>query len=336
MKNWLHSTKNELETASFLTSYGMMDATDILFDKRERDSLFIKKIMCAIFVIATFILAGCGGAPAAQKNDGAFHIVTSFYPIYIDVINLTDGIDGVTVTNMTKPQTGCLHDYQLTTEDMKTLEQADAFVVNGAGMESFLDKVIKMQDGLTVIDASRDIPLLTEDGEANPHVWLSITKNIEQVKNIRDQLKAADPKHADAYEKNAAAYLEKLEALKKEMHAELDGVPHKDIVTFHEAFPYFAEEFHLHILGVIEREPGADPTPAELEETIAQVRALPVKVLFTEPQYSPSAAETIARETGAKIYELDPVVTGEATLAAKDEYINVMRKNMETLKKALQ
>ena len=209
-------------------------------------------------------------------------------------------------------------------------------VVNGAGMESFLDKVIKMQEGMTVIDASRGIELMEEDGEANPHVWLSITKDIEQVKNIRDQLKEADPAHADQYEANAETYLAKLEALKTEMHATLDDVPHKDIVTFHEAFPYFAEEFGLHILGVIEREPGADPTPAELETTIEQVKALPVKVLFAEPQYSPAAAETIARETGAKLYSLDPVVTGEATPDAKDAYLEAMRKNMETLKEALQ
>ena len=296
-------------------------------------------VLGAAILAACLLLAGCGGTPAAQTQkagDGTFHIVTSFYPMYIDVINLTDGVEGVTVTNMTKPQTGCLHDYQLTTEDMKTLEKADAFVVNGAGMESFLDKVIKMQEGMTVIDASRGIDLMEEDGEANPHVWLSITKDIEQVKNIRDQLKEADPAHADQYEANAAAYLAKLEALKTEMHATLDDVPHKDIVTFHEAFPYFAEEFGLHILGVIEREPGADPTPAELETTIEQVKALPVKVLFAEPQYSPAAAETIARETGAKLYSLDPVVTGEATPDAKDAYLEAMRKNMETLKEALQ
>ena len=296
-------------------------------------------VLGAALLAACLLLAGCGGAPAAQTQkagDGTFHIVTSFYPMYIDVINLTDGVEGVTVTNMTKPQTGCLHDYQLTTEDMKTLEKADAFVVNGAGMESFLDKVIKMQEGMTVIDASRGIDLMEEDGEANPHVWLSITKDIEQVKNIRDQLKEADPAHADQYEANAETYLAKLEALKTEMHATLDDVPHKDIVTFHEAFPYFAEEFCLHILGVIEREPGADPTPAELETTIEQVKALPVKVLFAEPQYSPAAAETIARETGAKLYSLDPVVTGEATPDAKDAYLDAMRKNMETLKEALQ
>jgi len=296
-------------------------------------------VLGAALLAVCLLLTGCGGAPAAQTQkagDGTFHIVTSFYPMYIDVINLTDGVEGVTVTNMTKPQTGCLHDYQLTTEDMKTLEKADAFVVNGAGMESFLDKVIKMQEGMTVIDASRGIDLMEEDGEANPHVWLSITKDIEQVKNIRDQLKAADPAHADQYEANAETYLAKLEALKTEMHATLDDVPHKDIVTFHEAFPYFAEEFGLHILGVIEREPGADPTPAELETTIEQVKELPVKVLFAEPQYSPAAAETIARETGAKLYSLDPVVTGEATPDAKDAYLDAMRKNMETLKEALQ
>ncbi len=296
-------------------------------------------VLGAAILAACLLFAGCGGAPAAQtqkEGDGTFHIVTSFYPMYIDVINLTDGVEGVTVTNMTKPQTGCLHDYQLTTEDMKTLEKADAFVVNGAGMESFLDKVIKMQEGMTVIDASRGIELMEEDGEANPHVWLSITKDIEQVKNIRDQLKEADPAHADQYEANAETYLAKLEVLKAEMHAALDDVPHKDIVTFHEAFPYFAEEFGLHILGVIEREPGADPTPAELETTIEQVKALPVKVLFAEPQYSPAAAETIARETGAKLYSLDPVVTGEATPDAKDAYLDAMRKNMETLKEALQ
>ncbi|WP_399553471.1 metal ABC transporter substrate-binding protein [uncultured Selenomonas sp.] len=283
------------------------------------------------------LLTGCGSTnTAGGGKDGSFHIVTSFYPMYVATINITQGVDGVTVTNMTKPQTGCLHDYQLMTEDMKTLEKADAFVINGAGMESFLDKVIEQQKNLKIIDASKGIELLKDDDEENPHVWLSVTDAILQVKNIAEQLKAADPKHADAYEKNAAAYIKKLEALKAEMHAELDTVPNKDIVTFHEAFPYFAKEFGLNIISVVEREPGTEPTPAELQATIEQVKKLPVKVLFTEPQYSPSAAETIARETGAKIYTLDPVVTGEANDQALNAYIDTMKKNMETLKTALQ
>ena len=296
-----------------------------------------KNMLFCLLASLCLLLTGCGGTnTAGGGKDGSFHIVTSFYPMYVATINITQGVDGVTVTNMTKPQTGCLHDYQLMTEDMKTLEKADAFVINGAGMESFLDKVVEQQKNLKIIDASKGIELLKDDDEENPHVWLSVTDAILQVKNIAEQLKAADPKHADAYEKNAAAYIKKLEALKAEMHAELDTVPNKDIVTFHEAFPYFAKEFGLNIISVVEREPGTEPTPAELQATIEQVKKLPVKVLFTEPQYSPSAAETIARETGAKIYTLDPVVTGEANEQAINAYIDTMKKNMETLKTALQ
>ena len=296
------------------------------------------KILSLLLLVLSVALVGCGGADkgAEKKSAEPFRIVTSFYPMYVATINITDGVDGVEVYNMTKPQTGCLHDYQLMTEDMKTLEKADAFVINGAGMEDFMDKVTEQQKKLKIIDASRGIELIHDDEGDNPHVWLSVTDEIAQVRNIADQLKEADPAHADKYEKNAAAYIEKLTALKNEMHAALDNVPHKDIVTFHEAFPYFAKEFNLNIIGVVEREPGTEPTPTELQETIEQVNALPTKVLFTEPQYSPAAAETIARETGAKIYTLDPVVTGEATHAAKDAYIDTMKKNMKVLQEALQ
>ncbi len=302
-----------------------------------------RNLFC-LLVIFCLMLTGCAGITPAtsgssQKNTAqkdSFHVVTSFYPMYVATINITHGIDGVSVTNMTKPQTGCLHDYQLTTQDMKTLESADAFVVNGAGMESFLDKVIQKQKNLKIIDASKNIELLSENGEQNPHVWLSVTAAIQQVKNITEQLKAADPQHADAYQANSDIYVTKLEALKKEMHAALDQVPNKDIVTFHEAFPYFAKEFGLNIISVIEREPGTEPTPTELENTIRQVNALPVKILFTEPQYSPSSAQTIARETGASIYALDPIVTGKADESALNAYIDIMHQNMDTLRKALQ
>lgn len=299
----------------------------------------MKRIMSLVLCLLLVVLvAGCGSTKQGGSDKKAFRIVTSFYPMYIDVINITKDVDGVEVVNMTKPQTGCLHDYQLTTEDMKTLEKANAFVVNGAGMESFLDKVVKQQKNLKIIDASKsdEINLLKDGDEENPHVWLSVTYSIEQVKAITSQLCEADPAHADAYRKNALDYVTKLDKLRTQMHEELDNLPHKDIVTFHEAFPYLAKEFKLNVVSVIEREPGTEPTPQELEETIRQVNALPVKVLFTEPQYSPSAAKTIAAETGAKIYQLDPVVTGEANEQAMDAYIDAMKKNMEVLKEALQ
>lgn len=294
-----------------------------------------KLISLLLLVIMCFMALGCDSKQAEKKD---FTIVTSFYPMYIDVINITKDVEGVKVINMTKPQTGCLHDYQLTTEDMKTLEQADVFVANGAGMESFLDKATKQNKNMKVVEASnyKDINFIKDGDEDNPHVWMSVTYSIAQVKAITAALCEADPAHKDAYRKNALDYCMKLEKLKKEMHEELDDLPHRDIVTFHEAFPYLAKEFKLNIVSVIEREPGTEPTPQELETTIAKVNTLPVKVLFTEPQYSPAAAETIAKETGAKIYQLDPVVTGEANLEAMDAYINAMKKNMNILKEALQ
>lgn len=295
-----------------------------------------KTILAALLAVLMLVLAGCGGTKE-KADDGKLTVVTSFYPMYVMALNVTDGVEGVEVVNMTKPQTGCLHDYQLTTADMETLSRADVFIVNGAGMESFLEKAASQNEKLKIVEASASdkIELLKDGEEENPHVWLSVTYAIEEVKAISSALCDADPEHAKAYRDNAMAYVEKLMKLRDEMHAELDGLPKKDIITFHEAFPYLAKEFKLNIVSVVEREPGSDPSPKELADLIAQVREKDGVPLFTEPQYSPAAAETIARETGAKLYELDPCVTGEATPEAKDAYLTAMRKNMETLKDAL-
>ena len=293
----------------------------------------MKKIFLLTILILSFVISGCG-----NSDDDKLHIVTSFYPMYIDAINIVGEVEGVEVTNLTPPQTGCLHDYQLTTDDIKKLERADIFIVNGLGMESFLDKVVEEHSDLKFIDASQseDIFVLKDGEEINPHIWMSVTYAMQQVRVISSQLCELDPEHAEIYKQNTLEYLNKLSVLRDEMHLALDNLPNKDIVTFHEAFPYFAAQFKLNIAGVIEREPGTEPTPQELAETIQLVNNLPVKVLFTEPQYSPKAAETIARETGAKIFTLDPVTTGEAIPENKNAYLDAMRKNMQTLVEALQ
>ena len=292
-----------------------------------------------VLAISTMIFTGCGhdnkqNNTATNKN---FIIVTSFYPMYISTINITRDVPGVEVINMAKPQTGCLHDYQLVPEDVQKLEKASAFVVNGAGMEAFLDKAVKQQPKLKIVDASKDILLLkNESGEENPHVWVSVSNAIIQVKNITEQLAALDPANAEKYKSNAKIYTKKLEALREDMHSNLDNVKTKDIITFHEAFPYFAKEFNLNIIDVIEREPGTEPSPKELEETIGKVKQLNVKALFAEPQYPAKAAEVIAKETGAKVFTLNPAVTGEAKSDAYDDYIIIMKKNLDVLKEALQ
>ena len=302
----------------------------------------IIRLLTAAFLIS-FLITGCGraaGRTAESTTPGGksagLNIVTSFYPVYIATINVTRDVPGVTVKNMTKPQTGCLHDYSLKPEDLKILEKADVFVINGAGMEAFLDDVIRQQKNLKIVEASRDIQLLKdENGVENAHVWVSVTNAITYVHNIAAQLSAIDAANGDKYAANAAAYIHKLEALKDEMHSALDSLGNRDIITFHEAFPYFAQEFNLNIAAVVEREPDSEPTPKELGGIIDIVKQTGVKALFAEPQYPSKVADTIARETGAKVYMLDPVVTGEAGPDSYDAYINVMEQNKKVLQEAL-
>jgi len=140
------------------------------------------------------------------------------------------------------------------------------------------------------------------------------------------------PQRADEFLANTEAYVKELEAARAKMHAELDGLPSRDIVTFHEAFPYFAQEFDLYIAAVVEREPGSEPSARELADTIDTINRLHVKALFAEPQYPAVAAETIARETGSKVYILDPAVTGPME---KGAYLKIMDENLSVLKEAL-
>ncbi len=304
-----------------------------------RSNLFrVKSYLCIIVLVSLVLTGGCSSAPSqpAVNNsvDDQLTIITSFYPMYIMALNITAGVPGVELTNLTGPQTGCLHDYQLSPNDVKTLQKADIFIVNGAGMESFLDKVVKQQADLKIVTASKDIALIKGPGETgdNPHVWVSIAAAIQEVNNITDQLAELDPQHAQQYRQNSAAYTTKLDKLRQEMHRQLDGLPNRNIVSFHEAFPYFAQEFKLNIVAVVEREPGSEPSAAELAKTIEIVRKSQVKSLFAEPQYSAGAAQTIARDTGAKVYTLDPGVTGPNTA---DAYLDIMRKNLNTLSEAL-
>lgn len=299
-------------------------------DSRTR---IISLVLITCFLVG--IITGCSSTEKKEDEDNTFTVVTSFYPMYVFTKNIIGDIPGVELINMTEPQTGCLHDYQLIPADLKTLEKADAFVINGAGMEAFMDKVIKQQPDLDIIEAAKGMELLKdENGEDNPHVWVAISGAITEVKNIAEGLAAADSKNAAAYKDNADKYIKLLEAQREKMHQQLDNIPNKDIVTFHEAFPYFAKEFGLNIVAVVEREPGTEPSAGELAELIDNIKQTNVKALFAEPQYSKKAAESIAKETGAKVYMLDPVVTGEKTAPA-DSYINAMEQNLQVLVEAL-
>lgn len=294
-----------------------------------------ERAMCKCkFAIKLLVLVVLGFAQASYGSDGKpLKVLASFYPMYVMALNIVGDTPGVSVECMVAPITGCLHDYQLTPANLKTLAGADVFIANGAGMETFLEKAARQVPHLKIIEASKGIKLAFAD---NPHVWVSLGGAIEETKAIANGLAAADPGHAAVYAENAARYVARLEALRREMHAALDGLKHREIITFHEAFPYFASEFHLKIVGVVEREPGSEPNAGELAHTISLVRQSKVKALFAEPQYPAKSAEIIQRETGIPVSILDPAVTGPRDPAkARDSYIKAMENNKQVLIKSL-
>ena len=270
--------------------------------------------------------------PAHLWANQSLRVVTSFYPVYVAVLNVTAGIPGVEVSNLASPHVGCLHDYQLTAGDVRRLADADPLLVNGAGMEPFLGKVAQQSPGVRVVGVSEGIALLDD----NPHVWVSLEGARRQTENIAAALAAAAPDRADAFRANASAYNASLSALEEKMRAALAPYAGTPIVTFHEAFPYFARDFDLDLAGEIEREPGAEPSARELADTVKLVRERKVKALFAEPQFPDKSAQVVARETSVRVYSLDPVVTGPSDPEeARGAYLRAMEKNLEVLQEAL-
>ena len=209
-------------------------------------------IVCTLAVMAYEHTAGMKGAAGGASNasgntkntdeaDDILTVVTSFYPMYIAALNIVDGVEGVRLENLSEQQTGCLHDFQLTPEDMKLLSTADVFVINGGGIESFMSDVAKAYPKLDVVEACEDVALLSEDdadsdydhdheadtesdsdhdhdheadaesdsahdqGDENAHAWMSVPRYRTMVQTIASRLAEKDAKHADEYYANAKA-----------------------------------------------------------------------------------------------------------------------------------
>ncbi len=305
----------------------------------------MKKLLT--LVVTLMLLAPC----AARAET----VVTSFFPIYLFALNLCEGIDGLDVYSLTEPNTGCLHDYQLTTADMKMLSRADVFLLNGAGMESYLDFVFDAFPDLVMVDASEGVTLLCSEehehdgheaheheghdghdhGESNAHIWLDPANARQMVRNLACGLAARCPAYAAQLMNNCERYEARLEALDSELRAGLAGLKRRDIITFHEAFPYFANAYGLHVAAVMTYEPEDTLSPRTLIRLIREVEELGRPPLFIEPQYENIAARTVARESGASIWTLDPVVTSPGGDVPLDWYETCMRSNMRVLQEAL-
>ncbi|MBR4287613.1 MAG: zinc ABC transporter substrate-binding protein [Clostridia bacterium] len=300
----------------------------------------MKKFIAMIIALSLLFTAGCG-AVVTDNTDSV--IAVSFYPIYIFTLNLTNGIDGLTVTCMAEQSTGCLHDYTLTARDAKLLNDADVFVINGAGLETFLDDVSETTEDLAIVDSSEGIELLCShhhegeehtghNHESNSHIWLSVENAKKQVLNIKNGLVEKYPQYEKQINQNYEEYIVRLNGLSDELKGTYQAAQGQKIITFHAAYEYMAAESGLEIVECIESDEGGEPSAKKIAHLCDVIPGQGIKALFVEPDYNGSAAEIMAAETGVKIYVLNPVTKGEVTLGA---YEDIMRENIQTILKAV-
>lgn len=262
-----------------------------------------------------------------EKEDGQYTVVTSFYPMYIAALNVVGENDHIRLENLSEPQTGCLHDYQLTPADMQLLSTADAFIINGGGIESFLGEVAEQYPDLTIINASEQVDLI----EDNAHAWMNIEDYMTQVKTIEAELSAADPADAEQFSENTEAYLAKLSSLKEQADAVKPLTEGKNIVIFHEAYEYVAEEFGMQVSYVMDLDEERQVSAGEVADVVRTVTDGGVRVILAEELYGKDMGDTVESETDAKICYLDTLVRGDYDA---DSYLNAMQQNITLLKEA--
>lgn len=286
----------------------------------------MKKII-AILILPLLLLSGCQAQEATQ-------IAATTLPVYEFTSLLCDGTD-ITVSRLVTENVSCLHDYSLQVSQMRAMEAVEVIVINGAGLEDFLDDVLKGSEN--IIDASEGLVLSyghhheenEHHHEQDPHFWLSPKNAKHMCQIIESKLSAEYPQYADTFAQNLNKLLGKLDDLQAYGEQNLKNLTSKNLITFHDGFSYFAESFDLHILKAVEEESGSEASAKELIELINLVEEHKLPAIFTETNGSTSAAEIIAEETGVKVYALDMAMAGNS-------YFEAMYHNIDTIKEALE
>lgn len=284
-------------------------------------------IIAIIMILVAVIVIGNFNRIDDEKNDN-LKIVTSFYPIYIMTLNITNGAENVEVSNMAENYVGCIHDYTLTTTDLKKFENADIFVENGYDMEQFSQKIIDSYPDVKMIDSSTKITDFVQDGEeVNPHFWTSIDNYILQVEAITEGLKELDSSNRDLFEQNKNTYVQKLQELKSSY--EEFNFEENSVVSLNESFSYLFK-----FIGVnetlIETDHEQSSLSAEtVREVIEEVKGTGIQAIVIGQNDDDQNAKLIASETGTKVYRLNDAMSGDGSI---DSYINTMKENLEILK----
>lgn len=308
----------------------------------------MKKLLSSLLALLLLALplSGCAGTQSGAENDSSLRAAATTYPVYLFAQAVTQGVEGVEVSLVIDQQVSCLHDYTLTMRDMRAVEQADVLLINGMGLEDFLEDVLV---GRTVVDCSQGIqarePEESHDGhdhgslgdshshDTDPHIWMDPRNAAVMVQNIAEGLAELDPEHAQDYRDNAAAAARELTEFREEMLSLLEG-GHYDLITFHDGFGYFADSFGMHLLAAVEEEEGSEASARTIVEITHLVADNDLPAVFTEVNGSDATAQVICRECGVETYPLSMCMSGDGGgLAAYEE---VIRGNIETIMEAYQ
>lgn len=286
------------------------------------------KILSVILLccIAVFTLSGCG---KKEEEDTNFKMVTSFYPIYIMLLNITTGANNIELSNMTDVNVGCLHDYTLRTEDLKKVEKADVFIMNGLGLEDFIQKVLETNQDLQVIDSSEGITdLIKEENSTNPHIWTSTQNYIAQVKTIANKLGEINPENKEIYAQNAEEYIASINRIKKEYATKLEALRGKTAICLNESFSYLGKELGMDFITVETNHEESTLSAEMLSSLIEQMKEKNITYIIIDKEDDIKNAQTLQRETGATIYALDSGLTGSLN---KNSYLNSLQGNYRIL-----
>ncbi|MDO5713914.1 MAG: metal ABC transporter substrate-binding protein [Tissierellia bacterium] len=306
----------------------------------------IKKTWVFIFILIGISLLACSNKKMEDSNANKNHlkVYISIYPLYDFTNKLIEDADNIDV-KLLVPNGIEPHGWEPGTEEMNKLEEADVFIYNGAGLESWVEKMMDSLDNqdLKKVEASKGIQLL--EGKkiscpihgyhkgTDPHVWLSPKNAKIEVENIKNALCELDPNQTKVYEKNYEHLAKELDSLDQEFESSLKNRKHNTIIVSHEAFGYLCHDYGLKQIGIEGIHSEHEPDPKSMKKIVDYVKDNNITTIFSETLIDPKVSETIAKETGAKTDVLNPI---EGLLKdGEGDYFSIMRENLEALKRAL-
>lgn len=284
------------------------------------------------------VLAACESRPTQSQSATPRRLtVVTTLSVLADLIEQVGG-DKVQVKALVPPG-GVVETYQPTPNDVKSVAQAGIVFYNGAHLEEWIDDTIRSagKRDVPIVVLSQGLPTIAEaDNRPNPHLWLDVANAKAYVERIRDALAKVDGANAAYYADRASAYLRQLDELDTWIQTEVDKIPgaRRKLVTFHDAFPYFARRYGFSLHGVVVASPGREPSARELTLLAQRIKREEVPAVFAESQFNPKAMEILARDTGVRVIR-NLYTDSLSSSPEANSYIALMKHNVSQIVKAL-